>query len=414
MTMVKLKMRAIYKSFLSFIGFLIVIGISLGVLYLFYDKVSEIGSDIEVNGNLSINYIDGKNFLASDKEIIKFSVTNSSDETSLYNIGFAQVRGIGSYKLLHNEMVVTEGELKSIDEITTDFISIETGETKLYTLEIANTGETPLKGILNIHVQEGKNVTFADLILKNTPASESSLTKVGYDAGIENEGLIKSSDDIGLSYYFRGNVNNNYVSFGGLTWRIVRINGDGTVRMILNGVTDTIASYYSSSNGSYNYKTSAMNEFLENWLENNLYDYTDYIANSKFCNDIIYDDIYTYNSYTRIVTNKIPTLNCLGTAFNNNIGLLTIDEVVLAGATPISYNKNYYLYDSNITEPWYTMSGAKGDASSMNLFMIDSNGNIRNDINGDLYRNVRPVINLVKNIEMEGTGTIENPYRMVK
>ena len=178
MTMVKLKMRAIYKYFLSFIGFLIVIGISLGVLYLFYDKVSDIGSDIEVNGNLSINYIDGKNFLVSDKEIIKFSVTNSSDETSLSNIGFAQVRGNGSYKLLHNEIVVTEGELKSIDEITTDFIIIEAGETKLYTLEIANTGETPLKGILNIRVQEGKSVTFADLILKNTPASESSLTKV--------------------------------------------------------------------------------------------------------------------------------------------------------------------------------------------------------------------------------------------
>ena len=364
MTMVKLKMRAIYKSFLSFIGFLIVIGVALGVIYLFYDKVSDIGSDIEVNGSLSINYIDGKNFYVSDKEIIKFSVTNSSDESSSYNIGFAQVRGNGAYQLLHNENIVTEGELKSIDEITTDFISIEAGETKLYTLVVNNTSDVVLKGILNIRVQEGKNITFADLILNNTPASESTLTKVGYDAAIENEGLIKSSDDIGISYYFRGSVTNNFVTFGGLTWRIVRVNGDGTVRMVLNGVTDTIASYYSANNANYNFKSSSMNEFLESWLENNLYDYIDYISNSKFCNDRVYDDIYTYNSYTRIMTNKIPTLNCLGTAFNNNIGLLTIDEVVLAGATPTSYNKNFYLYDSTITEPWYTMTGAKGNDSS--------------------------------------------------
>ena len=48
------------------------------------------------------------------------------------------------------------------------------------------------------------------------------------------------------------------------------------------------------------------------------------------------------------------------------------------------------------------------------MFMVDNNGNIRTDINGNLYRNVRPVINLVKNIEMEGNGTAENPYRMVK
>ena len=36
------------------------------------------------------------------------------------------------------------------------------------------------------------------------------------------------------------------------------------------------------------------------------------------------------------------------------------------------------------------------------------------DINGNLYRNIRPVINLVKNIEMIGTGTNLDPYRMVE
>ena len=252
------------------------------------------------------------------------------------------------------------------------------------------------------------------MILKNTPASEGSLTKVGVEAAVENEGLIKNADDIGISYYFRGNVNNNYVTFADLNWRIVRINGDGTVRLILDGVTDIIASYYSATKRNYNYKDSAMNDFLQNWLANNLQEYTNYIANSKYCNDIVYDSIYTYNSYTRIMTNKIPTLNCLGNAFNNNIGLLTIDEVILAGATPTAFNKSFYLYNDGINESWYTMTGAAGDASSMNLFMIGQNGNIVTDVKGDLYRNVRPVINLIKNIEMEGNGTKANPYRVVK
>ena len=53
-----------------------------------------------------------------------------------------------------------------------------------------------------------------------------------------NEGLFKAQDDLGTSYYFRGAVNNNWVQFGkdssnkNIYWRIIRINGDGSIRMI--------------------------------------------------------------------------------------------------------------------------------------------------------------------------------------
>jgi len=414
MIMVKLKMRKIYKAFLSFIGFLIMVAIALGVLYLFYDKVIEIDSDIEVAGNLSINYIDGKRFEVNDSKTIKFSVSNSSDNISYYNIGFIKVRGNGDYKLFSNESVVAEGELKSIDEITTDYISIDAKETKIFELKINNTGTDILKGSINLHIQEGKIETFANTIIKNVSVSENSLTKVGTEKAIENEGLIKSSDDVGVSYYFRGNVNNNYVLFGDMTWRIVRINGDGTVRLVLDGVTDVISSYYSSENKIFSYEESEMNIYLENWLQENLEDFIDYIANSKFCSDINFDDNYNFASYARIMTNQIPTFNCLGNAFNNSIGLLTVDEVVLAGAIPTDVNQNYYLYNSKIEDSWYTMTGASGSENNINMFMVDSDGRIRTDISGNLYRNVRPVINLIKNLEMEGTGTIEDPYRLKK
>ena len=58
-----------------------------------------------------------------------------------------------------------------------------------------------------------------------------------------NEGLFKTQDDLGTSYYFRGAVDNNWVKFGkdssgkDIYWRIIRINGDGSIRMIYTGTT---------------------------------------------------------------------------------------------------------------------------------------------------------------------------------
>ena len=50
-----------------------------------------------------------------------------------------------------------------------------------------------------------------------------------------DEGLFMAEDDEGESYYYRGAVKNNYVSFAGFTWRIIRRNGDGSIRMIYSG-----------------------------------------------------------------------------------------------------------------------------------------------------------------------------------
>ena len=52
-----------------------------------------------------------------------------------------------------------------------------------------------------------------------------------------DEGLFVAEDDDGTSYYYRGAVKNNYVSFAGFTWRIIRQNGDGSIRMIYSGKT---------------------------------------------------------------------------------------------------------------------------------------------------------------------------------
>src|SRR5699024_8456735 len=68
----------------------------------------------------------------------------------------------------------------------------------------------------------------------------TSAVKHTYNAvdALDSEiGLYAAEDDYGTSYYYRGNVKNNYVSFAGFTWRIIRENGDGSVRMIYSGTS---------------------------------------------------------------------------------------------------------------------------------------------------------------------------------
>ena len=71
----------------------------------------------------------------------------------------------------------------------------------------------------------------------------------------ETDGLYMAEDDEGESYYYRGAVKNNYVSFAGFTWRIIRRNGDGSVRMIYSGKSTTdIGEAVTIGNSQFNSK----------------------------------------------------------------------------------------------------------------------------------------------------------------
>ena len=77
-----------------------------------------------------------------------------------------------------------------------------------------------------------------------TPAEEIS--------GANEKEISIALDDLGTSYYFRGNVEDNYVDFAGLCWRIVRIEGDGAIKLILEDQDSTCA----SSNGNWDIPTT--------------------------------------------------------------------------------------------------------------------------------------------------------------
>jgi len=81
-----------------------------------------------------------------------------------------------------------------------------------------------------------------------------------------DEGVYSLLDDYGTSYYYRGAVENNYVKFAGFYWRIIRINGDGSLRMIYDG---TVAHKNGEGNSTFtttgvNGSTAGVDRFINN------------------------------------------------------------------------------------------------------------------------------------------------------
>lgn len=398
-------LRKRFKSMLYFIFMLILTVSALGVGYIFYDKITS-DSDIVVDGKITINYLDGKKFSLNGNKSIAFSVTNNDTETKYYYIQLTDVYASGvTYSLKSSDGLNMKNELKS--EIVSNQVSINGNETINYTLEFNTDGNTSYSGVLQVGVKENEKNTFADVILANNKVNERSLTENG-DVATLDEGLLKKEDDLGVAYYFRGSVKNNNVLFAGKNWKIVKINGDGSIKLVLDNIVDEISKYYSEDHSFLN---STIFETLNNWYTNNLNDYSDYIAYYKFCNDTVLEDD-NYLAYNRVITNKIPTFVCLGNLVNSRIGLLTIDEVSLAGGST-GENKSYYLYNEKITNSYYTMSSASSRYGNYYPFVVDTDGSISSNVNGNLLRGVRPVINIIKTAKVSGNGTSEEPYEII-
>ncbi len=394
-----------FKSVLILLFCMIITCVALGVGYLFFDKNVD-DSDIVVDGEITINYLSGKKFNFNGDKEIAFSVTNNDAEAKYYYIQLTDVYANNvSYELVSSDNLTIKNDLKS--EIVSQQVSINGNETINYTLKFKGNDKEKYSGTIQIGLRENEENTFANVVLTNNKVNETGLTENG-ESALLDEGLLKKEDDLGVSYYFRGNVKNNNVIFANKNWKIVKINGDGSVKLVLNGILEEISKYY---NDNYDFTSSSIYEKLNNWYDNNLTDYSDYIAYYKFCNDNVLEK-ENYTSYNRVITNKIPTFVCLGNQINSRIGLLTIDEVSLAGGST-SENKEYYLYNENIKTPYYTMSGALNKYDLYYPFAVDENGTITSNINGNLLRGVRPVINIVKTAKVSGDGAIDNPYQIM-
>ncbi len=190
-------------------------------------------------------------------------------------------------------------------------------------------------------------------------------TQTELESDKSDKGLYTMNDADGTSYYYRGSVNNNYVLFGGFYWRIIRLNGDGSIRLLYAGktsdatgnnlnmiLTDSSLGYNNKStiqfntiknnpgyvgymygnilNNSYeetnaNEQDSEIKKYLDSWYKQNIEDtgLSEYISDSGFCNDRSLstvsnngDGVQTtgkhtyYAGYQRYYQAKEPILTC--------------------------------------------------------------------------------------------------------
>ena len=305
----------------------------------------------------------------------------------------------------------------------------------------------------------------AAVTLNNLGLSVSSGTpdfsKTSCSSGCEEStvGIYESQDDLGTTYYFRGDVTNNYVYFAGFYWRIIRINGDGGIRMIYDGTTPhdngesstdrqigTSAFNSSASSNTYvgykygsptattyeethkNTTNSTIKQAVDSWYKTNISDkeFSSYLVDSIYCNDRslssgtgIGTTETNYKALERLNENKTPTFYCtqsndkftVNTSKGNGslqypVGLITADEVAYAGGVYNTNNSKYYLYNGN---NYWTMSPAHfGGAIEFGLYPSGNLGvNVVSPIGG-----IRPVITLNGSTKLEGTGTKDNPFKL--
>ena len=304
-----------------------------------------------------------------------------------------------------------------------------------------------------------------------------------------NEGLFKAQDDLGTSYYFRGAVDNNWVKFGkdssgkDIYWRIIRINGDGSIRMIYTGTTAPTestkvvmtgtgtqigTSAFNSStdkaeyvgymyqlgqqHGNKNSTSSAIKTTIDNWYKTTTLE-TDLktkslVVDQIFCNDrtastsnVTYSTTnyttltswnstetdYKYGAYGRLDdfnSNRTPILICptasdkftVNTSNGNGaltypVGLITADEIAMAGGVKESANSSYYLYTnqhywSGTPESFY--SG--GDAFEYSVYPSGANNGYTVYY---IRYGARPVISLSSKAKLTGDGTYNDVYTVV-
>ena len=273
-------------------------------------------------------------------------------------------------------------------------------------------------------------------------------------------------------------------------WRIIRINGDGSIRMIYFGTTaptsatatvmtgpgtqiststfnDSMdkaeyvgyqyikgqqhgfgkcdgtnnASCTVNGNTVYN---STIKQTIDKWYAGTTLKDNDLIADQIFCNDraaSTSDVTYSNTNYTTLTswnstgtqyfygasgrlmqTTKSPQLICptesdkftVNTSNGNGaltypVGLITADEVAMAGGVYITSNSSYYLYTKQMY--WlgspYNFSSA---GSNANEFRVYNDGSI--DVYDVSYNNygARPVVSLSSKAKLSGSGTYDDVY----
>lgn len=251
-------------------------------------------------------------------------------------------------------------------------------------------------------------------------------------------GIYKTVDNYGNSYYFRGATEDNYVEFAGMLWRIIRIDGEGNIKLMLyNEDAANATTYIAIEDGiefkwdyrfTIKYYETALGDGIDSWYTEKLQtDYEVYLTKSSYCiENTALDEIGDkdlFGAYYRLI-NSEPSYLCETTLedtfeYFTYAALISTDEVSFAGGTITDTNTDYYLYSS--TGDYWTLSSAGfnisgGDSYMWWMYLVNENGLIKAIETETVYAEslIYPTISLDDtSIYLEGNGTFENPYKII-
>lgn len=197
---------------------------------------------------------------------------------------------------------------------------------------------------------------------------------------------VKSNTENG---YYVGNVDNNYIYFNNMLFRIVRVNDDNSVLIVSN---DALANVDYTNDGRFT--DSALDKWLNDYFYNLLEpSYQDLIKSSSWCDDVISSD-------------NITTTECSRQTDKRKVGILSLQD----------YNLSYdgvssYLDKSNFS--WY--ANLAEDNKAWAITSTDSYPNTIYSSESTNLLNVVPALNLKASTTiLEGDGTYTDPYVVVK
>ena len=289
--------------------------------------------------------------------------------------------------------------------------------------------------------------------------------------GDGTKGIYAAEDDLGISYYFRGAVDNNYVKFANFYWRIIRINGDGTIRMIYAGpyaesfvgVSETVyndisgdntyVGYMTGTEGATNYASTHSNTtdstikgVIDTWYETNIVDkgYSSYVADAIYCNDrSVANNVNTglgygtnatvYAGYKRSsLSVPEPSLICpndndkftMNSTLGNGkltypVALITADEIMYAGGFAYENelnsiaNEDFYLLsyvDYWTMTPYMFVDSIAFVAYWDGMLRLISYIDVDNPSTTNIHATFHPVLSLNSNAITGGNGTMDNPF----
>lgn len=375
--------------------------------HLVIDSINENG-DVVITGDQNI-FVDTS--ITKNKAVTKtFKVTSNLNAEQEYKVNLKVINAgtEGETNLKYTLTSINEGnDGTTMSEIKSTEIEPKNFDPENPSLITLGTGTLASKNSIHSYTltftgnEDNVNYLFAKVEIEVKPKYWKDVPANSILAGMSNnyEEMKSTKDDYGEVYYYTGEVEDNYVSFANMCWRIVRTTGNKDIKLVLynddssdctlTGDTLAFAKYdgtnytteYNSSN-SYNtyvgfmYGKSGSSTYaeehantnksivlknLEAWYKLKLNSYTDKLADVIWCNDKSTEDSgissieSSYNGFLR-VNNNTPSLICPDdndggklskftvedTKYGNGnldykIGLLTGDELVYAGY--VSNNK---------------------------------------------------------------------------